>query len=305
MDSDEFVFLLIVGMIVLAIMTFITANLYTSGIIEATKGNLTEPSIVQLLNEKVPPGNLGPVTIPRPDLVGDTYFYKITVIPKVRSTGKYQLSVIPIIRFKGQSLRATANGISDKFTLSPDETPDENLTVDISTSIPPIRDAGQNCCDKPLRENMPVLVRSHTSSMLVTVSINRVDSMLPDFIAKHIYNCYATFTLECANAVKFMDPMKGCTSDGKPSDCQQSLELCGGTGTVTIYDKPDCSAKSVRADISYEGGKEWSPGEKVYLSFWKDTTCTKKLYNFRELLVLCPEDRLGGEFELNAGLIQN
>ncbi len=312
---------LLEGLIVAAIIAIAAVWFFgPESVVELTQKNLTPPITVSFLNEKLADGIKGPVTID-PLVQGGSYFYTITVTPKLKFFGTASdTNIISIITFKDQSVRADVNfqGGPDTFTVRPqDDDVEPRLTKQITSDIPPIRISDQKGFYRGfLDEKQNILIKSSTGAALVSVDISRTNTLLPNFVDRLLFDCKAIFSFKCGKkeAWKYSNYLKGCTPDGKLSDCEESIELCGGTAEITIYDKPDCANNRVETDLSYSGGTAFEEaGETVGISFWKDTTCTRKTSDFQQLLAQCSEykeggevrhDWVGGAFYLNAGILQ-
>ncbi len=326
--EHRIVFLLVMGILVLGIFLYTEERLYASERIEEARSEVISRFIINMVNEKIPPADSGPADVDLVPLADGTYSYRITVIPKLKIAGEHpsDTNIISIIRFKGSGIRATVKdpaGDDDKFTISPNEDSKEpRLTAEITTDVPPIA-VFKRAYDRPLRENTPILIRSDTGAVLTEVFVTRSYKPVIDPNKPGLSECRAEFSLRCAdNPVVYSSYLRDCCiSDdcnpkGKPGDCAESIEICGGIATINIDNNPDypdnnpdCSTGTVNiAGIEYEGGKEWAAGEYVYVSFWKDTDCTRQISDYRQLNVRCCKevkncDRVSDEFKLNAGCL--
>ena len=304
---------IIIGLIVAVIVAISGQRILASDIPGDVSKKLTPPIILSVVNEQLP-NNRGPVTVLH-DIIGSTHLYKIKATPQIRVTGERtsDVDVIALINFKGQGIWAKANG-NDKFTIKPEEDVTEPiLEAEITTGVPPIMLASdEKFFNGQLQQGSRILIRDD-GAMIASVIIDTshsidnyfFDPSLSSTIDPLVFTCTAEFELECKREFKKSSYLTGCTPNGKRSDCEESIELCGGTAHVEINGKPDCSTKIVNVvDISYEGGEEWpEAGEIVSVSFWKDTTCTRQTSDPWKILALCKQDRLGGGFDLNAGIL--
>lgn len=305
METNEIVVILIIGIVILGVVLYANERFLGGGLVENVSSNLTQPIVITILNEKLPEsGILGPVEVRKFEQQND-YLYEIKATPKLKIVGthKTDLDVISVIRFKKHSIRATV-GSDDKFAIKPeDEMAEPILSARLRSDIEPIKPYDGFYNNDNFNSNLPILIRSGRSAVLVGVSVSEffsVDSLKNEF---NPYDCGAVFSLEGPCITKFSNRLNG-TPQGTKSERTEKINICGGEATITINDKPDCSKGTASVNIEYKDGKEWEDaGEKVYVSFWKDTTCTRQTSDFHQLLVLCPKDRLGGEFRLNAGCL--
>lgn len=303
---------------VLFILLLIVSYLFgPETLFAAAQQNLSQPITLSMIDSKI--------GIERPEIVGNNYFYDITLTPQLSVIGspKQDQDIIAIIRFKDHSERAVINTNKDFFTVSPDDKAVEPiLHTSFFSEVPPI--TAYNQYSNELKENQKILLKTDTGAVLASVSVYRTDTPLPDVIDEFLTSCKAVFEFEggCApGKIKYTTPMTGTECDKTPSSCEQSIDICSGTANVMIFGEPDCVEQKVTAEITYRGGEKFDAGETVLVSFWKKTACTEGKSDFRQMLVLCPEDivcpdgtsctegvhepsRVGGEYSLNAGIIK-
>ena len=307
MELEGMSIFMIIALIVIAILGVMYTNLYASELPQKVNKDLTKIPVISLLNGQIPPSNLGPVSIQK-QTIGDSWFYEITATPKLKLTADEAIDVISLIEFKGQGTKAVVSGSggdAGNFNIKPDEATDQILHTQLTTEIPPI--TVYQPFSGIIKENGIVLVKNDISSMLVALHTGLVYKVL--ITEQNLPECHAYFELRGNCPEKLID-LKGCIDGSKQSDCEQSVDLCGGTANIKIYDKPDCSAKTVRADITYTDGIPWgpgqSPGETVLVSFWRDLPCTRQRTDFYQLVSCIDENNRTaylGRFELNAGVL--
>ncbi len=310
--AEEIVPYLVIGLIVLGIVAITGGRILASDFPGDVSRKITSPVILSVVNEQLP-NNRGPVTVWY-YVIGSTYFYKIEATPQIRVTGERtdNIDVITLINFKDQGVWTSANG-NDKFTITPEQDVTEPiLTAEITTGVPPIMLAsGERFFNGPLQQGSRILVKDGGTliasvKMATRHSVDNYffDPSLVNTIDPLLFTCEVKFELECKREFKESKPLTGCTPGGKRSDCEGSVELCGGTAHVEINGKPDCSTKIVDvADISYKDGEEWpEAGEIMSVSFWKDTACARQTSDPWKILPLCKQDLLGVA-DLNAGIL--
>lgn len=316
----------VVGLVLILIFVALIENISTESPKEIQQ-KLTPPLVLQLLNENTP---IGPVAV-RMQTLGNSYVYEITAKPKLKLLGEHEdMNIIPVLRFKGHSVHAKVVGSSgerDTFTIKSDEdtVSTDALKGTITSDIKPI--AEYKIYSDFIEEGTQIMIRNDKKgTILASVFVSRKEvPYVPEIVERQLFVCEVVFSFECKTDKKYtIPPLYGHSDEGPPSDYKQSITLCDGTAKVEIYDtreelKQHCSEERVRADISYENGEEWEEaGETVFISFWRETDCTRKNTDFGQLLtncqddVICPEQNpscqknaiLGGEFELNAGIIR-
>lgn len=323
MEYHEIVFYLLIGLVVFSIIVFVQSSIISTGLPQRVQEELTENLVISLVGGMEDGSKLADIEVIT--LNDGTYKYRIHVNPRIKVTGSHMgFDVISIIRFKDRSIRAKVceHDIceDDKFTVKPNkEIKEPRLFAEISSGIRPILDTEADYYDKKLRENMPVLIRKGASAVLVEAFIELSYKPVIDPNEKGIRICRAKFSLRCADEQRYSSYLIDCNPESS-GGCKESIEICGGVVTIDIDDNPDgvdnnpdCLNQEMDVKIKYdEEGKKWEPGESVFISFWKDTTCARKVSDFRQLAVLCCKkeddrykcDRLGGEFELNAGILK-
>jgi len=303
MEAEQIVPYFLIMLVVVAIVVIFNQSLLSSGFPQQVSGNLTNSLVISMSNQVLLDG-FGPARITYAPLAS-AYEYDITLTPELKLTGSGSVDVISIIRFKGRGIRATVLGSGtqdDKFTISDEDIGTPNLRAEIFSDIPPITSHAEY--SGLLASGTTLLIKDGSSAMLAKVKVDRrYKTFLSEggIIDSLIFDCLATFELECANGpIVYSSRLKGCESGGPQSDCEEDVELCGGTVHIFITGKPDCSRNTVEVgNLKYTDGREWpNVGENVYVSFWKDTVCTRRTADFLQLVALCPEDRLGGEFRL-------
>jgi hypothetical protein len=288
--------------IVLLLIVWFYARVFgNETIIVDVEKNLTPEVTVSLIEKNV--------KVSVSPLADGTYFYRITSEPELEvnvltddldEEGK--VDVITIFSFKDRDVRGISvgpNGRDDRFTAE-DGPNTPKLEAEVTTIAPPIQDwRGRPV---PLEHGIPVIIRSNTGSPIIaTAFANKIYSITPSFDSTPLYDCEAKVEFYCEDDIKYTNFLKGCETDDE--NCEESVNVCGGNVYTRISENPDCTKRIIPAEIEYKEGKSWDVGEIVGISFWKYSECTKKRTDFRELLVFCAKDRIGGKFEMNAGLL--
>ncbi len=312
MVEHEIVFYLVVGIMIFSIVLYANERFLGSGLPQNVTAELSPQLAFSLQNEVLPEsGILGPVEVRNFRRDDGSYLYQITASPIIKIIGEHNSNIdaIAIIRFKKQSLRAKileSTGENDHFTIGPnDGVFAPRLFVEMKSEIVPLQDLFTEYYNNDrFNSNIPVLIKSGKSAVIVNVVVNRFETVLSDSFEDLAWECRATFSLEGPCITKFTTQLTG--DPNLESEREEKLNICGGEARVRLLGKPDCTTKTVSMDIEYKNGQDWEEaGERVYVSFWKDTTCTKKTSDFYQLLALCPKDRLGGEYKMNAGCLRD
>src|SRR3989338_2829449 len=98
-----------------------------------------QPTVSQNLTQEVVLSADSTATIPRPEVVGATSFYDVTLESTITVTSRLTQpqNVIAIIRFKDHSVLAKVDGTKDFFTVDKDVV-QHIFHVGFSSEIPPI-----------------------------------------------------------------------------------------------------------------------------------------------------------------------
>ncbi len=300
MEFEELILPFLIILVVFGII--ITVTLYFVG-----PERITEILFEKAANELMIGKTSATGVVQRPDTIGGTYFYDITVTPRLSVTNRMteNQGVFALIEFKDKSVRARINGDKDFFTITPnDKTIDHVLHAGISSEIPPIR-AYRDFYNEDLGNGQQILIKSGTGAALVSVNVKNVRSItnpLSDF-------CEAVFrfeggcvpgTLNFPGNVKRTGPMTGCAGE-TGSDCEQSVDLCAGVVTVKIDSKPDCTSDKVKTYITYEDGEKFDAGETVTYSLWR-TGCEAETDDAQQMKVVCSKFLLFKD-SINVGIL--
>lgn len=331
-EIHEYGSIAVVGLVLILIFVALIQSI-SAETPQSAQEKLTPPLVLDMLNEVVEPGVFGPVKI-RMQTLGASYVYEITVSPKLKLIGEHpDTEIISLLRFKGHTVRAKvvdAGGERETFTIEADkDVVDVALKGTITSDMRPIVE--YSAYNDIIEEGTQVLIRnSKKGAILASVFISEKGiPYIPEIVEDLKYVCAVTFDFECKKEKQYTNPpLLGCSPEGQLSDCEKSVDLCGGTARVRIHDTRDelrqrCGEERVRAEITYENGEEWEDaGEIVFVSFWKATECTRGLTDFGRMLgcedaIICPDSSLsckavpgkgkeilGGEFELHYGIIR-
>lgn len=315
---QEIVMTLILCLFALSVVLYATEQFIGSPLPTDLRKNLTEPMVLTFVGGSSA-GAGGPVDVTPYARDDGGYLYEIRATPRILVSGEREtaVNIIGVISFKGQSVRAifaNPSGDSDVYTIQPDdEFIDPVLKADIISDIIPLQTFDNTYYSDRFSYKTPVLVRSGRSAIVAGVQVDEKYSLDFAYNLEGYKDCRATFTLTGPCKTYFPFIVLNGTPDSTLSEREQSVELCGGTATVRIFEKPDCSAKRVNAEVSYgcsnRGGQfcgeEWETvGEKVLVDFWKDGPCARRVSDFKQLLAGCKDDWLGWA-ELNAGCTGN
>ena len=226
------------------------------------------PGTGKITNPLSPPGpsDSDAVSINEPVAATDGYAYHIKLLPSLKIGGEGEDDVTAIVEFKGKSARATDYSTGqgkNYFHIVAGTTNQPDLEADIITPIPPITDYSS-----PLCSGQSVLVKSQAGAPLIVtttvksrlndvVFLNQMPGAVPNY-----FSCSALFRLECDNEAKDTGFMSGCDSSD-PTDCEQNIEICGGTAHVRLLDTPDCGSGRGEALVSYEGQRRVTVNEVV------------------------------------------
>ncbi len=282
-------------LVVTILVVIVSAFFGTQNLQAAVHRNLTQPLVLTIISADA--------EIARPEVIGGTYFYDVTVVSKMVVAGnlKEGQNVIAIIKFKDHSQRAKVDG-KVFFTIKPeDDIVEHKFHVSFSTDVPPI--TAHDVFSDELRENQQILIRSGTGAALVSVNVDKSWNLIDPLNGFSV--CEATFRLEggCVPwKIKYTyPPMTGC-EDETNAQCRQSVDLCNGIATIQIFGKPDCASNKVTAQVEYEGGEKFDAGEIISVSFWK-AGCPYESDDHDRMKVQCEDYRVGGD-DINAGIVK-
>jgi len=268
------------------------------------------PGTGKITNPLSPPGpsDSDAVSINEPVAATDGYAYHIKLLPSLKIGGEGEDDVTAIVEFKGKSARAkdyrTGSG-KDYFHITAGTTDQPDLEADIITPIPPITDYSTPLCSR-----QSVLVKSQTGApLIVTTTVkSRLNDVaflnrLPDAVQNY-FSCSAFFRFDCEDDAKYTGWMAGCdTSD--PTDCEENIEICGGSVHIKLLDEPDCDSGKVEALVSYDGQRQFTVNELVSIYFWKKSDCTMNNDDINIIWGTCNRSYyMGAAKNLKAGMIK-
>lgn len=120
--------------------------------------------------------------------------------------------------------------------------------------------------------------------------------------------CGGTFELECYDRFYTFDLLdeSKCAQTGLMEPCQKVISLCNTTVTLTAGTIECRQPRMARVTFEVEGGRKYKTfpgGERVGLTFFKNTECVKNLNSIKDMKFECSTDFLGGTYYFTGGLV--